>query len=161
VLDAVEHSVAMDEDLWPQLVSRIGSLEVLHAGRINPNLRIEAGHIRNLIQFMRRNYDTLCFDLSGNLERYSLEIMQESRCVMLVCTPEIPSLHLAREKLAFLRNLDLDGRISVVLNRVHKKPLFTKDQVEDVVGVPVVESFSNDYNTVNKAMAEGRVIEPD
>ena len=161
VLDAVEHAMAMDEVLWPQLVSKIGNLEVLHAGRLNPNLRIEPGHIRSLIQFMRRNYNTLCFDVSGNLERYSLEIMQESRRVLLVCTPEIPSLHLAREKIAFLRNLDLDGRLSVILNRVHKKPIFTKEQVEDVVGVPVVESFGNDYHAVNKAMAEGRVIETD
>src|SRR5262249_4920917 len=91
VLDAVEHSLEMDENLWPQLITRVGKMDVLHAGRVNPNLRIEQGQIRNLIQFMRRNYSTLCFDLSGNLERYSLEIMQESRRVLLVCTPEIPS----------------------------------------------------------------------
>jgi len=161
VLDAVEHASAMDEDLWPPLVSKIGKLEVLHAGKINPNLRIEPGQIRSLMQFMRRNYSTLCFDVSGNLERYSLEIMQESRRVLLVCTPEIPSLHLAREKLSFLKNLDLDGRVSVILNRVHKKPLLTKEQVENVVGVPVVESFGNDYTAVNNAMADGKVIAPD
>ena len=160
VLDAVEHALRMDEDLWPQLVSKINGMDVLHAGRINPNLRIEPGHVRGLIQFMRRNYTTLCFDLSGNLERYSLEIMQESRRVLLVCTPEIPSLHLAREKLGFLRNLDLDGRISVILNRVSKKPLFTKEQVEDVLGATVVESFGNDYHAVNRSVADGKLLDP-
>ena len=60
------------------MVTKIGNLDVLHAGPINPSLRIEPAQIRHLIQFMRRNYQALCFDLSGNLERYSLEIMQES-----------------------------------------------------------------------------------
>jgi phosphoribosylformylglycinamidine synthase len=48
-------------------------------------------------------------DLSGNLERYSIEIMQDCKRIMLVCTPEIPSLHLAREKINFLKTLDLDS----------------------------------------------------
>jgi len=159
VLDAVEHSSAMDENLWPQLVTSIGNLDVLHAGKINPSLRIEPTQIRNLVQFMRRNYRAMCFDLSGNLERYSVEIMQECKRVLLVCTPEIPSLHLAREKMAYLRTLDLEGRISVVLNRVSKKPLFTREQVAEVVGAPVLDVVPNDYEGVNNATANGTVVD--
>ena len=159
VLDAVEHSAAMDENLWPQLVTAIGNLDVLHAGQINPSLRIEPTQIRNLIQFMRRNYQAMCFDLSGNLERYSVEIMQESKRVLLVCTSEIPSLHLAREKMAYLRSLDLEGRISVVLNRVSKKPLFTKEQVSEIVGAPVIDIVPNDYDCVNNATHSGSFVD--
>lgn len=162
VVDAVEHSLHMDEGLWPQLVTaETDNLDVLHAGRVNPNLRIEPSQVRNLIQFMRRNYQSVMFDLSGNLERYSIEVMQEARRVFLVCTPEIPSLHLAREKLAFLRNLGLDNRIAVVLNRVSKKPLFTKDQVKDLLGLPVAATFSNDYLAVSRATTSGQLLDPD
>jgi pilus assembly protein CpaE len=160
VLDAMEHCVHMDENLWPQLVTSFDRLDVLHAGRINPSLRIEQGQVRALIGFMRRNYSSLCFDLSGNLERYSLEIMAESKRVLLVCTPEIPSLHLAREKLTFLRQVELDARVAVVLNRCHKKPLFTKEQVEDVLGMPVLRMFGNDYYGVNRAVTSGKWLEP-
>jgi pilus assembly protein CpaE len=159
VLDAVEHSASMDEHLWPQLVTTLGNLDVLHAGQINPSLRIEPTQIRNLIQFMRRNYSFLCFDLSGNLERYSLEIMQESKRVILVCTPEIPSLHLAREKLQFLRGIDLEQRTVVVLNRMAKKPLFTREQVAEIVGVPVIASVTNDYVGITQATASGSFVE--
>jgi Flp pilus assembly CpaE family ATPase len=148
----------MDEQLWPQLVSSVGGLEVLHAGRINPNYPIEPAQIRGLVTFMRRNYKALCFDLSGNLEPYSLELMQESKRIILVCTSEIPSLHLAREKMQFLRTLDLDGRILVVLNRVHKKAAFTKNEVEKLLGAPVVNVFPNDYVAVNLALAEGTAL---
>jgi pilus assembly protein CpaE len=161
VIDAVEHSLHIDENLWPQLVTTMDQLDVLHAGRVNPNLRIEGTQIRNLVEFMRRNYDALCFDLSGNLEKYSMELMQESKRIMLVVTPEIPSLHLAREKLHFLRGFDLESRVSVVLNRVLKKPLFTKAQVEELLGLPVVQSFPNDYVGVNKAMTAGKWMEAD
>lgn len=161
VIDAVEHSLHIDENLWPQLVTTLGQLDVLHAGRVNPNLRVEGTQIRNLVEFMRRNYNALCFDLSGNLEKYSIELMQESKRIMLVVTPEIPSLHLAREKLHFLRGFDLESRVVVVLNRCHKKPLFSKAQVEELLGLPVVQSFANDYNGVNKAMTAGTWIEPE
>jgi len=161
VTDAVEHAVEIDENLWPQLVTKVErGLDVLHAGRINPNYRVEPAQIRNLINFMRRNYKTLCFDLSGNLERYSLEIMQESKRILLVCTPEVPSLHLAREKLLFLRDLDLDSRVSVVLNRCQKKQLFSNQQVEDLLGVPVMRSFPNDYQGINRAVTAGALVPP-
>jgi len=161
VIDAAENALRMDENLWPQLVTTFGQLDVMHAGRVNPNLRIEGTQVRGLIEFMRRNYQAVCFDLSGNLERYSLEIMQDCKRVLLVCTPEIPSLHLAREKLHFLRAQDLDSRVSVVLNRVQKKALFTKSQVEEILGTPVIKTFPNDYHGVNRALTQGTCIEPD
>jgi pilus assembly protein CpaE len=161
VIDAAENALRMDENLWPQLVTTFGQLDVLHAGRVNPNLRIEGVQIRGLIEFMRRNYQAVCFDLSGNLERYSLEIMQDCKRVLLVCTPEIPSLHLAREKLHFLRSQDLDSRVSVVLNRVQKKGLFTTAQVEEILGMAVIKTFPNDYHGVNRALTQGTCMEPE
>jgi pilus assembly protein CpaE len=160
VTDAVEHAAEMDENLWPPLVTQIEGMDVLHAGPVNPSYRIEPGQIRHLITFLRRNYQALCFDLSGNLERYSIELMLESRRVFLVCTPEIPSLHLAREKMQYLKSLDLDSRVSVILNRAPKKPLFSNEQVEELLGARVVNIFPNDYPGVNRAVAAGTLVAP-
>ena len=160
VADAIEHAVDMDEELWPQLVTSMGNLDVLHAGRLNPNLRIEPTQIRHLTEFMRRNYRAMCFDLSGNLERYSLEIMHESKRIFLVCTPEIPSLHLAREKYAFLRTLNLEGRISVLVNRCGKRQVITPEQIEQILGLPVMMTLPNDYNGVGRAVTAGRGVDP-
>jgi Flp pilus assembly CpaE family ATPase len=161
VIDAVENALRVDEHLWPQLVTSLGALDVLHAGRVNPHLRVEGAQIRALIDFARRNYQALCFDLSGNLERYSLEIMQDCKRILLVCTQEIPSLHLAREKIAFLRNFDLDTRVSVILNRCLKKASFSKAQVEEILGMPVLSTFPNDYLRVNRSLTEGKWVAPD
>jgi len=160
VTDAVENSGRMDEHLWPQMVTALGKLDVLPAGRIDPSQRFETSQVRALIDFMRSNYQVVCFDLSGNLERYSTEIMQDCKRILLVCTPEIASLHLAREKLSYLKTFDLESRVSVVLNRTHKRAVFTPAQVEQILGLPVVKSFANDYRGAGTAMSNGSMIEP-
>jgi pilus assembly protein CpaE len=161
VADAAEHALEMDEALWPQLVTPLGAMDVLHAGKLNPSFRIEPAQIRHLIDFMRRNYKVLCFDLSGNLEKYSLEIMHESKKIFLVCTPEIPSLHLAREKYSYLKSMDLEDRVSVLLNRVSARPAITREQIEQILGLPVAMTFPNDYNGVLRALTAGKAIDAD
>ena len=159
VPDAISRVADIDENLWPQLVTPVAGMDVLHAGRLNPSYRIEPAQVANLLTFMRRTYQVLCFDLSGNLEKYSIELMQESKRILLVCTAEIPALHLAREKLAFLRDMGLSGRVSVVLNRMRKNPLFSRAQVEELLGQPVVRVFPNDYLAVNHAVEEGKLLD--
>ena len=161
VTDAIERVADLDENLWPTLITRVKGMDVLHAGPINPNYRIDPLQITELIGFMRRNYQVLCFDLSGNLEKYSLELMQESKRILLVCTGEVPTLHLAREKLAFLRELGLGARVSIVLNRLERNPLFSKKQMEDLLGVPVTRTFPNDYQSVNRAIEAGALLDTD
>lgn len=158
VCDAMKFSSELDENMWPQLVTRVNGMDVLHAGPINPNMRIEPVQIRNLVAFLRRQYQVLCFDLSGNLEKYSIELMRESRRVLLVCTPEVPSLHLAREKVQFLKQFDLEGRIAVLLNRAGKRPLFSAKQVEELLDLPVLRVFPNDYEAIRQSVTAGALL---
>ena len=159
VIDAAERSDDIDEKFWPQLITSQGSLDILHAGKLNPNFRVEPGQMRNLLNFARRNYRVICADLSGNLERYSIELMHESKRIFLVCTPEIPSLHLAREKFQYLQSLELGDRVSVLLNRCQKRALISASQIESLLGLPIHMSFANDYQGVTQALAEGRPID--
>jgi pilus assembly protein CpaE len=159
VTDAAHRAFEMDETLWPQMVTTIHKLDVLHAGRLDPQFRIEPSQLRHLFEFIRRYYQILCFDMSGNLEQYSLEIMHESEKVFLVCTPELPSLHLARQKYAYLRQMDLHDRVIVLLNRYHKDSLLTLQQIEQLMGLPIKLTFPNDYQGVHRALTLGRKVE--
>src|SRR5579862_7013308 len=160
IMEVIEHMNELDENLWQQLITTVAKLDVLHSGPLNPNVRVDPAQIHDLAQFFLRNYDAVCVDMSGNLERYSLEILRDSQQVFLVCTPEVPSLHLTREKLAFLKTLGLDDRVSIVLNRVSKQSLLTPQQVQDVLGVPVKYNFINDYQVVNTATRAGEFVDP-
>jgi len=160
VVTAVENAHQLDETLWPKLVANRGGLDVLPAGKLAPGHRIDGLQISHLIDFVRRHYQAICLDLSGILEKYSVELMHESKEIFLVCTPEVPSLHLAREKLHFLRGLDLDSRVKVLLNRAQRSSLIPVSEVEKVLGLPVYMSFPNDYLGVHKALTSGKHVSP-
>lgn len=159
LVDAAERSGDMDENLWPQLVAEAGDLHVLPSGRTEPGVRIDPAQIRHLISFARRQYGVICVDLSGNMERYSVELMQESKQIFLVTTPEVPPLHLARERNLFLQNIDLGDRVSVLLNRRQRRSAISVAQIEDLLELPVYESFPNDYQTVHDAVVSGKAID--
>lgn len=160
IMSAVENAHQMDENLWEKLVKSFGQLDVLPAGKLVPGSRIEAIQIRYLVEFARRNYKAICLDLSGILEKFSIEILHEAKQIFLVCTPEVPSLHLAREKLRFLRGLELGGRVKILLNRAQRHSLIPIAEVEKLLQLPVYMSFPNDYIRVHKAITAGKNVNP-
>jgi pilus assembly protein CpaE len=161
VVEAAEHAAHLDEELWPKLVARTASLDLLPAGAMRPGFRIELPALRYLIDFARRHYDFICVDLSGLMERYSVELMQEAKRVFLVTTPELPSLHLAQQKLEYLRTLEMESRISLLLNRAQKRALVSAEEVEKTIGLPVALAIPNDYRGVHTALAEARPVAGD
>jgi pilus assembly protein CpaE len=160
VLDAAEKAAALDENIWSQLVSKIHGLDVLHAGVLNPEIRLQSQQLTQMVDYARRNYKALCIDLSGNLEKYALELMRESRRVFLVTTAEPCSLYLAREKVQYLHRMELGDRVSVLLNRHNKRSGLDTAEVESVVGAPVLLTFTNDYSRVVRAVTEGKAVDP-
>jgi pilus assembly protein CpaE len=160
VTSAVENAHQMDENLWEKLVKSFGQLDVLPAGKLAPGFRIETIQIRYLLEFARRNYKAICIDLSGMMEKFSLEILHEANEIFMVCTPEVPSLHLARERLRFLRTLDLTGRVKILLNRAQRHTLIPMAEVEKLLDLPVYMTFPNDYVCVHKALTAGKSVNP-
>jgi Flp pilus assembly CpaE family ATPase len=159
MVDAAENFSRMDETLWPQMVSSLGRLDVLQAGHMNPSYRIEPSQVRRVLDYARRNYKAICADLSGNMERYSVEVLHEATRIFLVCTPEIPSLHLAREKLNFLRGLELDSSVEVLVNRAQKRGSIPLPEIERLLGRKVLVAFPNDYKGVHRALTMGTFVQ--
>lgn len=160
VVDAVERAGRLDDSVWQQLVCSTGNLDVLPAGRVDVGFRVEPAPLLALLDFCRRHYQAICLDLSGNMEKHSLELMHESKWILLVTTPELPALHLAREKLAFLRSLELDHRVKLILNRAHKRMPVGIPEIERLLGHTVAATLPNDYAGVHKALQEGTHVDP-
>lgn len=160
VVDAALQSEELDENLWPHLVQAVQDLHVLPSGRTKPGMRIQPAQIRQLLSFARRQYDVICADLSGNMEKYSIKLMEESKRIFLVTTPEIPPLHLARERYSFLRGINLGDRVTILLNRWNKKDAISVSQIEDLLELPVYGTFPNNYNGVHQALVAGKPIDP-
>jgi len=158
LVDAAEKSAEIDENMWPKLVTEVGGLDVLPSGRSQPGFRIDPIQIHRLVSFARRQYGVICVDLSGNMEKYSVELMQESKRIFVVTTSEIPPLHLARHRCQFLRSIDLGDRVSVLLNRHHKRSNVRISQIEELLEAPVYETFPNDYRSVHEALVAGKAV---
>lgn len=160
VVDAANHAFSLDESLWRQLVCSAGDLDVLPSGKVAPGWRIDPAQTRSLMDFWRRYYSVICLDHSGNLEKYSIELLHESRYILLVCTAELPALHLARERLALLRTLELESKVRIVLNRATRKDVIQPPEVEKLLGLPIYAVVPNDYKGVHRAIALGKTVEP-
>jgi pilus assembly protein CpaE len=154
IVDALARAAEMDVSLWPQLVTRKEGVDVLHSGSVNPHAYLDPHHVSGLIDFARSAYTALCFDMSGNMERHSMQVMQESKRVFLVCNPEPGSLFLGREKLEYLRTIGLADRVSVILNRADQLMAVPADKVCEFLGVPLAATFSEEPASLNRAIGE-------
>jgi pilus assembly protein CpaE len=156
VVDAASAD-GIEDRQWPRLVCRKFGVDFMHAGRLQPDTRMAPIQAMQLIAYLRRPYRIVCADLSGNFEKYSIEIMRQSKRIFLVTTPELPSLFLARDRIAFLRSLELTDKITLLLNRTVRRGPEEKD-IAELLGVPVFRSFVNDYATVSDAVQEARPV---
>ncbi len=158
VTDAADNALEMDETLWPKLVSSIGNMDVLPSGTLRPGCRIEPAQIRHMLEYARRKYKTICVDLSGQMEKFSVELMHEAKKIFLVVTPETASLHLAQERLALLREFELESRVALVLNRAEKHSETARMEIEKSLGRPIFVSLPNDYSGVHNALTAGTSV---
>jgi pilus assembly protein CpaE len=82
--------------------------------------------------------------------------LREANRIFLVTTPELTSLRLARLKALLLQKLELQEKVSLLLNRASKRMELTVEEIEKTVGLPVFMSFPSDYANVTKAIQDGQ-----
>ena len=159
VLDATEHSSTMDENLWPQIVTRCEKLDVVHAGVLNPEIRIQNMQIQHLLDFdagitkwFARTYPVI----SRSIPWKSCAIPGESSWYVRLSSPRCIS---PARNCSYLQRMDLGDRVRVLLNRYVKRTSISPAEVEQVVGAPVMMTFTNDYARVARAIQEGGAIE--
>jgi Flp pilus assembly CpaE family ATPase len=153
--ELIEQAMAFDEGIWSQIVMRKGNLRIFAPKTGESDLRIEPSKIEAVIAFARTLHEFVCVDLSGNMEKYSTELLRRSDRIFLVCTPETPVLHLARTRFGVLRGLGVRDQVRLIVNRWHKGCLFSLADIGDMVGAPVYETIPNEYQSVHRALMNG------
>ncbi len=159
--EALDRATQLDEQLWSHLISRTGAFDVLPSGGIHPGLVYDAFQVHAFIEFARRNYNTICLDLSGRLEALEMELLAEANRIFIVSTPEAPSLHMGREKLKYLEQFQLSQRAQVILNRTPRRLVLSAAELERILGKPVFASLANDYAAVQRALHDATFVAPD
>ncbi len=160
IRDAVTKMSEMDDGLWQEIKSVVEDLDVLPPGLIDPQMDVEPMRVRALFEFARRRYRIVLADLSGMMENFSLDILQQSRRILLVVEPELAGVHMAREKMRFLEARHLQDRVALVINRWRKDAPLTIADIESVLGVPAEITLSDSPEQVYKSVMRGGALDP-
>ena len=156
--DVVGKMAGMDDARWPDLVTHFGDLDVLPSDTQWSSGQLDARHTAQLCTFAKSRYRSICADLSGLMEPFANEILLSAKRILLVTTPELPSLYLASQKYAALQEMDLGSRVHLIISRNTHHQVLAEQQIEQIVGAPVYYTIENNPVAVHEALKIGREV---
>lgn len=117
---------------------------------------IEPGQVTRALEQLRGHFDVVVCDLWSVYEQLTREVLRMSDQVILVTTPDLPSLRdLRRVLVAGREDLRLDERATVVVNRASGKAGFSLAEVNKVLGRPAAFAIPSDGAAVTEAVNRG------
>ena len=146
LLDAVQNLHRLDANLWNGFIcSPRDGVDLLQApGVAGIHEQPTAERVRHILRFARSLYDWIVVDL-GRLTVSSLAILEESKDLFVVTTPELPALFETKRILKRLLDAGFPReRLRLLLNRRTKGTSFTPEDVEKAIGYAVYGSIADD-----------------
>jgi Flp pilus assembly CpaE family ATPase len=158
IVDALMHADRLDHNLWSGLVSRLDNLHVLGSGPVDFSRPVPPERFMELLDYAVRQYSVVAVDLPGTMEDHECDVLLRAKRIFLVCTPEIGALHVARRKSAWLHDLRLADKVSVVLNCVERRSGFSVADIERIVQLPVRYLLPASAVEIARAVNKGAII---
>ncbi len=161
VIDALESSHQLDDLAWSKLTCAAGGFELLATPASQGASKFPRWNYHRLLTFVRPRYDTVIVDLPAVVHDELDPVLTQAKCIYIVCTPEVPSLLLARRKVHALRARDLQqSRINIVLNR-HVESDVSLTEVEEALERRISLILPNDYFAVRTSIFENGLVNQD
>ncbi len=137
IVDALQQLDRLDREIWSGLVSQIGNLHLLGSGAADLSQVFLAEQFRQLLDFAVRQYSLVAVDCPGTMETHECDVLLRATRVLLVCTPDIGALHVARRKAQWLEEMGLTDKVSIVLNCVERRSTLSVKEIERIIHLPV------------------------
>ena len=159
--DAVNNLQRLDQSFWHGLISNgIPNLEILTAPTSPVAKEVLAPQLKQVLAFARGQYGWSVLDLGRNLNGTTLSMLDVVNETYLVTTHEVPALHQAKQMIQYLVESGYpQANIRLVLNRLPKRLDVTLDELEQMLGLPIFATVANDYQALQDAYAEGRLVD--
>ena len=163
VADAVNNLQRLDQSFWHGLISNgIPDLEILSAPAAPGAKQVLAPQLKQVLAFARTQYGWSVLDLGRNLTGSTMSMLDLVDETYLVTTHEVPALHQAKQMIRYLVESGYpQGNIRLILNRVPKRLDVTLDEMEQMLGLPIFATLANDYQALQEAYVEGRLVSED
>ncbi len=159
IADALELVDRLDPDVWASLVSQSGNLHLLGSGAGDFSHTFLPEQFRKLLDFAVRQYSVVAIDLPGAMSDYECEVLLRAKRILMVCTPDIGALHVARRKAQWFRDLQLTDKVSVAVNNVEGRNTLAVPEIERIIQLPVKYVLPSGIKDVSKAVQRGAILD--
>lgn len=162
LIEVMEHAEHLDAGNWAAIAEPCGGIEVLPAP-VSPYAGpLDMNRLAVALDSARRCFDWVVVDLPMIFHRMSMMTAVQSERVMLVTTPELPSLHLARKSVSLLEQIGLPKeRVNMLVNRVSKWDGLGTADFEKLFNCPVFATLPNDYFSLHRVITLGQALGTD
>jgi len=159
VLDASLNLHRLDAALWQRFIWKHSSgLDVLQspgATRFGEQLRDE--RVRHLLRLAQTRYAWIVVDM-GRFNELSINLIGETKRLLLVATGDVPSLYEAKRIVQKLGELGYPSeQVKLILNRVSPADLDVPE-LEKTFGMPISAFCGEARRELHEAYAEGKLL---
>ncbi|HEY3839409.1 MAG TPA: hypothetical protein VGL72_22705, partial [Bryobacteraceae bacterium] len=160
VVDALQASEHLDTN-WNDFVTTVQNFSILPAWNSRGSVPIVSPWAyRRLLAYTRQRYEYVIFDLPEVVNQATEVIVMAGKAVYMVCTPEVPSLMLARRRTAALVERGMPKeRLQIVLNRYSKNGP-EPSAVAEILDSPITQVIPNDYKSLWEANLKRQLVAP-
>jgi septum site-determining protein MinD len=135
-----------------------GGVKVVPAGISLEGLRkIKLDRLENALSKLVQNVDILLIDAPAGLEKDALAAIAAAQEMILVTTPEVPSISDALKTKIVANKLGVEITGVVINREMHDKTFLTINEIETILEVPVIAVIPDDPE-VSRAAAFGEAL---
>jgi pilus assembly protein CpaE len=113
-----------------------------------------------MLRFWRMHYDFTVIDLGHGITQPLLDVLDSIDTLVLVATNEVLALKQAKLMIQTLRARSFGAnRLKLVINRMPKRTQIQLPELEKVMGHSIYAEIPNDYQQLNEAYSEPRLLD--
>lgn len=158
-LDVLQRANELDSDLWKAMVTSVHGVDVLLAPELVTETPPELLDPSPILNYARHAYDVVVLDAGSVYGEWNLNQARAASELLLVTTNELPALQAAQRALSYLdQNRIGRWKIRLVVNRYHRDVGLSRDVIGTALHTEVFESVPSDYESVQKALMEGKTV---
>ena len=159
VNDAVQHAERLDESLWAALVANRNGVDILLSPDPTDVQPLTPDSFARLVEFTRGQYESVVIDIPAAYTPEAKALLPACDQILVVCNPELPSLHLTRRCIAYLEHQGFSkDQIALLLNRLSKRGELGPQDMERVFNFPISKVLPEDEAAVHRALTAGKPL---
>ena len=110
-----------------------------------------------MFTFLKNEFDYIVVDSPPSFTDQAIIALEQSDVILFVTSPELVALKNTKLGIGTLKELGIDTeKIKIVVNRFSKKSHFPVPLIEEVLGLPVFTTISDDYLNVIEFLNQGQ-----